>query len=458
MEDRQHSGLITPINPPPSLPRAMTAPATTSKGTPLYSLPIAGRPAIPLRRWPVAIAFTILHPLGHLTIHAAQLLLIFCVALPLRIVCAPFGLSYGRRFHDEVVRWTKGCYALLMLLVTQLFAPTEVTLSLEGENLQPEKVLVRDSDGRLVGFNFPKKLVVMGNHQVYSDWMYLWAIMYFSGHHMDVYIALKKSLKWVPIVGWAMQIFNFIFLERSWAHDRVHFSQKLAEIGKRAEHTDQPLALFLFPEGTLVSKATRPPSKKYAMKLGIPDNKYTLLPRSTGMQFALRSLLPRVPDLHLLDATIIYPGIPPTGFGQSYYTLRSIWLAGVPPPRVHIHLKLYNVRQEVPIGSISTSGVGSEVEVSEEDRVVFEKWMQARFREKDEDFERFYKDNTIANQQSHLIPPPRVESLDKQQPDGFTYSKYEIALPLRPRSPWEALDAFALPGPLAWGLINGTLR
>ncbi len=35
---------------------------------------------------------------------------------------------------------------------------------------------------------------------------------------------------------------------------------------------------------------------------------HTLLPRSTGLHYILRSLSPRLPALHVLDATIAYPG------------------------------------------------------------------------------------------------------------------------------------------------------
>ena len=31
---------------------------------------------------------------------------------------------------------------------------------------------------------------------------YAWCLTYFMGTHRDVYIVLKRSLKWVPIVGW----------------------------------------------------------------------------------------------------------------------------------------------------------------------------------------------------------------------------------------------------------------
>ena len=104
--------------------------------------------------------------------------------------------------------------------------------------------------------------------------------------HRYVYITLKKSLRWVPIVGWVsspvladllsfsrhsqgMQFFKFIFLARSWASDRQQLAVDLASLGREAEREGKPLCFMLYPEGTLVSKDTRPRSKKYADKMGI---------------------------------------------------------------------------------------------------------------------------------------------------------------------------------------------
>ena len=66
-----------------------------------------------------------------------------------------------------------------------------------------------------------------------------------------------------------MQFFKFIFLARSWASDRIELASHLSALGQHAEREDKPLTLFLYPEGTLVSKDTRPISKKFADKLGI---------------------------------------------------------------------------------------------------------------------------------------------------------------------------------------------
>jgi len=42
-------------------------------------------------------------------------------------------------------------------------------------------------------------------------------------------------------------------------------------------------------------------------------------------------------------------GIPPMKYGQSYYTLQSIFFDGVPPPVIHMHLRVFNVGKDVPI-------------------------------------------------------------------------------------------------------------
>jgi hypothetical protein len=52
--------------------------------------------------------------------------------------------------------------------------------------------------------NLPDRLVVMANHQAYTDWMYLWILACYSGHSRGVIILLKEGLKKIPVVGWGM--------------------------------------------------------------------------------------------------------------------------------------------------------------------------------------------------------------------------------------------------------------
>jgi hypothetical protein len=62
----------------------------------------------------------------------------------------------------------------------------------------------RDSKGRITKINLPDRLVVMANHQAYTDWMYLWILACYSGHSTGVIILLKEGLKKIPVVGWGM--------------------------------------------------------------------------------------------------------------------------------------------------------------------------------------------------------------------------------------------------------------
>lgn len=66
-----------------------------------------------------------------------------------------------------------------------------------------------------------------------------------------------------------MQMFRFIFLARSWASDKFDLARQLSKLGEKAQEEDKPFTFILFPEGTLVSKDTRPISSKYAEKMGV---------------------------------------------------------------------------------------------------------------------------------------------------------------------------------------------
>lgn len=305
--------------------------------------------------------------------------------------------------------------------MNQWFAPTSlsITFEMQGQGKftleEIQQIVRRDAAGKVVALNLPPKLVIISNHQVYCDWWYVWCLTYFMQAHKDVFIVLKKSLKWIPVIGTGMQMFRFIFLSRSWVADKAQLTTLLSKLGKKAEEEDKPFVYILFPEGTLVSKNTRPISRSYAGVLGIPDLHNVLLPRSTGLFCSLRSLSPRLPTLKLLDVTIIYPGVPPRGYGQLYYTLRSIFCDRVPPPVVHMHLRIFDVAKEVPIGEVSkrkptnmANGRGAsslvESEVPEGERMRFDEWLRELWTCKDRYITRFLDGDASVAQSPVQVP------------------------------------------------------
>lgn len=110
----------------------------------------------------------------------------------------------------------------------QFFAPTTLKITFETEGTgaftedEAEQLVRRNVSGEVVELVLPKKMVIIANHQVrnplsaselmlipflyamkiYLDWWYVWNLTYFMNMHQDVLIVLKRSLKWVPILGW----------------------------------------------------------------------------------------------------------------------------------------------------------------------------------------------------------------------------------------------------------------
>ncbi|KAG6831269.1 hypothetical protein H0H92_011779 [Tricholoma furcatifolium] len=363
----------------------------------------------------------------------------------------------------------------------QWFAPTKLNVTFETEGKgrfsaeEIESMVVRDDAGDVVSLNLPTKFVLISNHQVcrdarkpvlalinYQDLRRLVVrmvsyILHWSSRSTPLRIHYTKEKFTVDTNRWlgtfshthhckiqlngtikGMQLYGFIFLARSWASDRLQLASHLSALGKRAEEEDKPLCFLLYPEGTLVSPNTRPISKKFAEKEGIADLSNVLLPRSTGLYYSLRSLAPRVPDLKLIDLTVVYPGIPPMGYGQDYYTLRSIFMNGVPPPVIHIHLKMFDVAADVPIGDVMSASpsetLHSETDGSE-NKKAFDLWLRLLWQEKDDLITNFFQTKAF-------------------RPKGMT----PVEIPVKLRKRRELLDAFCFFLPAGAGYLWGMVR
>jgi hypothetical protein len=229
--------------------------------------------------------------------------------------------------------------------------------------------MTKKKDGSLQ-CNFADRMVLMANHQLYTDWLYLWWIAYTNSMHGFIYIILKESLRNIPIIGWSAQFYNFIFLARNWEEDQRTFKKHLGKLNK----PNDPMWLIIFPEGTNLSATTREKSKKWAEKNNLQDMKHQLLPRSTGLRFCLNELQDTTKWLY--DCTIAYEGVPPGQFGQDIFTLRSTFFEGRPPKSVNMHWRRFHI-DDIPIQNTKA----------------FEVWLRNRWREKDYMLEYFNRNN-----------------------------------------------------------------
>ena len=268
------------------------------------------------------------------------------------------------QFYEGYMAYTKECFAILITCLTQWWAPTVVRVS--GDSSMVGQI-IQKKDGSLQ-CNFADRMVLMANHQLYTDWLYLWWIAYTNNMHGFVYIILKESLRNIPIIGWSAQFYNFIFLARNWEEDQRRFKKALA----RLNSVTQPMWLIIFPEGTNLSSTTREKSKAWAEKNKLQDMKHQLLPRSTGLRFCLNELKDTTEWLY--DCTIAYEGVPPGQFGQDIFTLRSTFFEGRPPKSVNMHWRRFHI-SDIPIQNTKA----------------FEVWLRNRWREKDYMLEYFQK-------------------------------------------------------------------
>lgn len=397
-----------------------------------------------------------------------------------------YPLPATRPYYEKTIAYTKLAFGRILMAINQLFGPTKLVISCsdaEGNAIDPESIVKRRKDGSLSHIELPRKSVWISNHQVYTDWLYLWCLAYYGDLADSILIILKDSLKWIPFIGWGMQFFRFIFLARNWNADKGPLAKHLAFMASKARSapsatmkdgskssesaTDLAVArsspskllLLVFPEGTLVSELTRPTSKKFAEKQEMADCRNLLLPRSTGLLFCLRSLAADIPDLKLLDFTIGYPGIPPQGYGQSYYTLRSIFMQGVPPPAVHIHFTVLPARAtdpqdhtSPPLGKLPTSAAeASKQESSPEEKAQFEAWLLKRWRDKDDLMDRFYRDGDFVGGQYGSAPSSFNKTQDAgKQPKG---DRRYVEVPVHLRSVREFGDIICWGAPLWTGFF-----
>jgi len=253
--------------------------------------------------------------------------------------------------------------------------------------------------------------VLIANHQIYPEWLYLWWTAYTAGYHGNLYVILKESLKWIPIIGPAMQLYKFIFMTRKWASDQIRMRYRLKKLqiprsDVKGQDCFDPMWLVIFPEGTNLSANTRKNSQKWSEKRGIDDCKHALLPRSTGLQLCLSELKSTVE--YVYDCTIAYEMEPEGYFAHDLYNMTSVFYLGRPPKSVNIHWRRFKIA-DIPV----------------EDVDGMQKWILDRWMEKDELLDVFSKTKKFPYDPSAFA----VDEVDNQSSDkgrGFIESKIRM--------------------------------
>ncbi|KAF3922243.1 hypothetical protein ABW20_dc0101822 [Dactylellina cionopaga] len=288
---------------------------------------------------------------------------------------------YNKDWFYAYISLTKQSFGTMVTTVTQWWSPTIIRIS--GD--KSVKGQIRITKDGLLECDFPERMVFIANHQLYSDWLYIWWIAYSARMHGAIYIILKESLKWIPIIGWGMQFYGFIFLARRWEQDKKRLQHRLdllAAKDRKAENRP-PMWLLIFPEGTNMCLNGRVSSQKFADKIGIKNPDHVLLPRVTGLQYCMQQLDGSVEWLY--DCTMAYEGVARDKYGQDIFTLRAQYLQGRPPKSVNLHFRRFRI-SEIPYN----------------DTPKFEKWMRDRWYEKDELMEAYMQNGRFPGEEEEI--------------------------------------------------------
>ena len=144
---------------------------------------------------------------------------------------------------------------------------------------------------------------------MYNDWVYLWWTAYTNKAHGFIYIVLKKSIQYIPIVGTGLRMAGFVFMTRKMATDQPRLKHRLNQLTRTNSAGNRaPMWLLMFPEGTNLSENGRAASSKWAKRQDITDLKYQLIPRSAGTYLCLKGLNGTVEWVY--DCTLAYDGVP----------------------------------------------------------------------------------------------------------------------------------------------------
>ncbi|CAN6577070.1 unnamed protein product [Malus baccata var. baccata] len=173
--------------------------------------------------------------------------------------------------------------------------------------------------------------LVICNHRSDIDWLVGWVLAQRSGCLGSTLAVMKKSSKFLPVIGWSMWFSEYLFLERSWAKDENTLKLGL----QRLKDYPQPFWLALFVEGTRFTQAKLLAAQEYAASTGLPVPRNVLIPRTKGFVSAVSHMRSFVPAIY--DVTVAIPKASPSPTMLRLFQGR--------PSVVHVQIKRHLMKE-----------------------------------------------------------------------------------------------------------------
>lgn len=299
---------------------------------------------------------------------------------------------------QKLLNYTKRNFVILLTFCTSMFSsPSKIILSFKSDKLRERCLKVKpDQKGnRRYELNFDLSAVIISNHQIYSDWFFLWFIAYLNNCSDHFFIVMKKSLEKLPVLGYGMSNYNFVFLSRNWQLDKSYMVKQF----KTIKLLSNKFWMLIFPEGTNMSHNNRNKSHKFAEENNLPKQDCVLLPRVKGLYVACKELAPATTKI--IDFTIGYSDHGKDEMAQDIFTLWKIYIEGESPRKISVLVDEYDLKEEVP--GIDLSGTHDIVPADEEEREMelVNSWITDKWQIKEHDMDYFYKHGEFEGGKAH---------------------------------------------------------
>ncbi|KAG6471762.1 hypothetical protein ZIOFF_069208 [Zingiber officinale] len=216
----------------------------------------------------VPVALVVL-PLGLLFLLSG--LIVNLVQATFFVTVRPFSKSMYRRINRVVAEllWIE------LIWLVDWWAGVKVELYADSKTFKLMGVF-------MVNFTGKEHALVICNHRSDIDWLVGWILAQRSGCLGSALAVMKKSSKFLPVIGWSMWFTEYLFLERSWAKDENTLKCGL----ERLKDFPRPFWLALFVEGTRFTPEKLLAAQEYAASQDLPIPRNVLIPR-TKVSFSL---------------------------------------------------------------------------------------------------------------------------------------------------------------------------
>lgn len=346
------------------------------------------------------------------TAFITPLFILGCLSISLTQFLTLLVFKNNSDVKQAIINNTKNHFVILISYITTIVNPCKIEITID-ETTVPNSDHFTVDESNNIHTMFQPNSVLISNHQIYTDWLYLWFLTYTSKFGNSVFIILKDLSK-IPVLGYGMKNYNFLFLSRKWEKDKIVLTNQLLEIDANArgmgpangvqligsssttnkEFTKWPQGsnvnkiwpyeLILFPEGTVPSDRTTKKSAEFIASRELPPLKHVLLPRIRGLFLALKKLKNSVEIVY--DITTAYSGLTEDQYGEIEYSLKRFYLKGYGPPKINYYIKGWKLK-DIPLGE----DVDDIDDILEQDLKKFEDWLLKIWYEKDKLMDNHYK-------------------------------------------------------------------